>query len=74
MKNAFTVDLEDWFCSHNLKQVINYKDWDKQESRIVQNTMPLINLLNKHQIKATFFVLGWIASRYHELIKIISAE
>ena len=74
MKSAFTVDLEDWFCSHNLKEAIKYEDWDRLESRVEKNTMLLINLLHKNNTKATFFVLGWIAERFPQLIEIIYRE
>ncbi len=74
MKNAFTVDLEDWFCSHNLKNAISFKDWDRMESRVVANSMLLIDLLSKHCVKATFFALGWVAERYPDLIKILNEE
>ena len=74
MKNAFTVDLEDWFCSHNLKGTINNEDWDTLPGRVVKPTMDILQLLGKHKCKATFFVLGWIADRYPELIQIIARE
>jgi polysaccharide deacetylase family protein (PEP-CTERM system associated) len=69
MKNAFTVDLEDWFCSHNLKSAIKYEDWDKLESRVEKNTYSILNLLEKSNTKATFFVLGWVSDRFPSLIK-----
>lgn len=74
MKNAFTVDLEDWFCSHNLKATIQYEDWDKLESRVERNTFALLDLLSKSNVKATFFALGWIAERFPGLIKAIYRE
>lgn len=74
MKNAFTVDLEDWFCSHNLKSFIAYEDWDKMESRVEANTEALLNLLARKKVTATFFVLGWIATRYPQLIEAIYKE
>jgi peptidoglycan/xylan/chitin deacetylase (PgdA/CDA1 family) len=67
--NAFTIDLEDWFCSHNLKGIIKYDDWDHLEGRVVEPTMRILQLLNNYQCKATFFVLGWIADRYPDLVK-----
>ncbi|WP_316841968.1 XrtA system polysaccharide deacetylase [Pedobacter gandavensis] len=74
MINGFTIDLEDWFCSHNLLGAIRYEDWDKLPGRVVEPTMRILELLSKAQCKATFFVLGWIADRYPELIKMIAAE
>jgi polysaccharide deacetylase family protein (PEP-CTERM system associated) len=74
MKNVFTVDLEDWFCSHNLKSVIRYESWDQLESRVEQNATALLHLLDRNKTKATFFVLGWIASRFPGLVQIIQKE
>lgn len=74
MKNAFTVDLEDWFCSHNLVSEIKYEDWDNLESRVTAPTLRLLVLLKKYDCKATFFVLGWVADRYPELIQRIAVD
>lgn len=74
MKNAFTVDLEDWFCSHNLLHAVSYQEWDKQESRVERNTELLLTLLQKHQVTATFFVLGWVADRFPGLIRTIHQQ
>lgn len=74
MKNAISVDLEDWFCVKNLDQVIKKDDWNKCELRIVQSTERILSLLNKHDTKATFFVLGWIAERVPHLIREIERE
>lgn len=68
VKNAMSVDLEDWFCVHNLSAVIKRDDWDKCELRVHESTRRVLNLLEKHQTYATFFVLGWVAERLPELI------
>ena len=74
MKNAFSVDLEDWFCVKNFTDVINYSDWDKCELRVEKNTNRLLELLDKHNVKGTFFILGWIAERCPELVRRIAKE
>ncbi len=66
MIDAISIDLEDWFCAHNLK--IDIKDWNNLELRVIENTRKLLRILGKYKIKATFFVLGWIAKRIPELI------
>jgi polysaccharide deacetylase family protein (PEP-CTERM system associated) len=68
MKNALSIDLEDWFCANNLSNVIPREKWDEQELRVVHNTKRLLDLFEKYNIKATFFVLGWIAERVPYLI------
>lgn len=67
--NAISIDLEDWFCVHNLSGAIKRSDWDKCELRVYESTKCVLNLLDKHKTHATFFVLGWIAKRLPELIR-----
>jgi polysaccharide deacetylase family protein (PEP-CTERM system associated) len=73
MKNALSIDLEDWFCVHNFAEVIPYSSWNARELRVEQNTRRLLDQLARHQVKATFFVLGWIADKTPDLIKEIAA-
>jgi len=68
MINALTFDLEDWFCVHYLEHTIK-EEWDKCEQRAARNTKTILDLLDKHNVKATFFVLGWIAERIPDLIR-----
>jgi polysaccharide deacetylase family protein (PEP-CTERM system associated) len=74
MKNAISIDVEDWFCANNISETINIKEWEKCESRIKQNTFKILSILDKRGVKATFFVLGWIAERYPEIVVKISSE
>jgi polysaccharide deacetylase family protein (PEP-CTERM system associated) len=67
MKNAFSVDLEDWFCAYNLR--IKMEDWDTRELRVVDNTRRILDILAKHNTAATFFVLGWVAERVPDLVR-----
>lgn len=72
MLNALSIDLEDWFCAYNLR--IPIQDWDKQEFRVVNSTHRLLDLLSKHGVRATFFVLGWVAERAPELIQEVERQ
>jgi len=67
--NAFTVDLEDWFCVGNMESVFPPSGWHEQELRIERPAELLLELLKKHKVRATFFVLGWIAERCPELVR-----
>ena len=69
LKNALSIDLEDWFCVHNLIEAIKPTDWDKCELRVYESTKRILRLLEKHDTRATFFVLGWVAERLPELIR-----
>lgn len=74
MTNALSFDIEDWFQVENLRSVIPRGDWDKYELRVERNTLKILEILRKHNTKATFFVLGWIAERCPELVRKISQE
>mgnify|MGYP002632301185 FL=1 len=66
--NAFSVDLEDWYQGIELP----FDSWSQHTNRIRKGVDPLLELLDKHNTKATFFTLGWIGEKYPELIKQIT--
>ena len=74
MLNALTFDLEDYYHVTAFNQVIPTDQWDSMESRIERNCEKILSLLDEFKIKATFFVLGWIAERYPILIRTIYNE
>ena len=66
VKNAFTVDVEDWAQSTlDLSRPIS--------ERVVVNTRRLLALLTKCDVRATFFVQGMVAERFPELVAEIAA-
>ena len=70
-----TIDVEDWFQVENLRPWFPPSAWDTQQSRVERNTRNLLDLLDAaNQVKATFFVLGWIAQRHPGLVKEIAAR
>ena len=71
--HAFTIDLEEWFCTHNFQGVIDYENWPKLESRVCAQAEQLLELLDRHRVKATFFVLGWVAVHHAALLQKIAA-
>lgn len=74
MKNALSIDLEDWFCVKNLAQAIKRDDWDKCDLRVRANTTRILDLLDRHNVRATFFILGWVADRAPDLIRDVEAR
>lgn len=72
--NAMTVDVEDYFHVTAFAKDINREDWHSLEYRAEQNTERVLKLFSDSGVKATFFVLGWIAKRSPSLIKKIYAE
>ena len=67
-----TVDLEDWFHILDNPLTSNPKTWNEFESRIDIGSNIILDLFSKHNIKATFFCLGWIAEKYPYLIQEIN--
>lgn len=67
--NAFTVDVEDYFHVSAFETVVCRDEWDRYEVRVVANTRRLLELLDRHGVAATFFVLGWVAQKCPELVR-----
>jgi polysaccharide deacetylase family protein (PEP-CTERM system associated) len=67
--NAFTVDVEDYFHVAALSAAISRERWESLPQRVEGNTNRLLDLLDETNTKATFFVLGWVAQRFPELIR-----
>ena len=64
--NMMSVDLEDYYCD------LPFSEWQKYESRVIKNTQVILDLFEKYDVKATFFVLGYIAEKFPGMIKKIS--
>tara|TARA_R110000850_G_scaffold4827_19_gene21168 strand:- start:487 stop:1383 length:897 start_codon:yes stop_codon:yes gene_type:complete len=71
--NAMSVDIEDWFQVGAFETVIDRSDWDQLEHRVERNTEAVLALFDEAGIKATFFILGWVAERYPALMRRIAA-
>ena len=67
MTNIFTVDLEDWFHVCGVK-ALSREQWGSLPSRVESTTRWLLDTLDASGVRATFFVLGWIAEQYPELV------
>ena len=69
VRNALSVDVEDWFQVGAFETVIDRKDWDSLECRVERNTDAVLALFDDAGIKGTFFTLGWVAERYPALMR-----
>ena len=67
--NYLTIDVEDYFQVAAFEKVIKPELWDNYESRVEGNTDAILNILKTRNIKATFFVVGWIAEKYPQLVQ-----
>jgi polysaccharide deacetylase family protein (PEP-CTERM system associated) len=72
--NAFTVDVEDWYHICGVEKFISPTMWNELESRVNIGTEKILNMLSKKNIKGTFFILGYIAELYPDMVKIIFRE
>ena len=68
MRNVFTVDLEEWFHVCGVA-TLGREHWDRLPSRVEATTDRVLDLLHHANVRATFFVVGWVAERYPRLIE-----
>ena len=68
-QNVFTVDLEEWFhiCASGLAE-LRPENWDRLPSRVDLTTRLLLDLLDAANVRATFFVVGWVAERHADVV------
>jgi polysaccharide deacetylase family protein (PEP-CTERM system associated) len=69
VRNALSVDVEDWFHVGAFENVISRDNWAALECRVERNTDALLEMFGNAGIKATFFTLGWVAQRYPHLMR-----
>lgn len=74
MKNALTIDVEDYFQVSAFDSIITRDDWDHIKPRVEANTDRLLQLFADTGAKATFFTLGWVAQRFPGLMRRIVAQ
>jgi len=69
----FTIDLEEYFQVSAFETCVSQSTWGRFESRVTAQVTRLLDLLARHDARATFFTLGWVAKRHPKLIRTISA-
>jgi peptidoglycan-N-acetylglucosamine deacetylase len=67
-----TFDIEEWFHLLDNDSTKSVNQWNSFESRIHYGMNLIYDIIDKYQVKATFFVVGWIAEKYPEIIREIS--
>lgn len=68
--HILTIDLEEWFHIND-STLFSIENWWKLESRILKGTTVILEFLERHDIKSTFFVVGWVAEMYPGLVQTI---
>jgi polysaccharide deacetylase family protein (PEP-CTERM system associated) len=71
--NAMTIDVEDYFHVSAFDGVLPRQRWDRMESRVCANTDRLLAIFDAAGVHSTFFVLGWVAERFPDLVRRIAA-
>ena len=72
--NILTFDIEEWFHILDFEETRSEEQWRNYEVRIYQNVERLFRILDETNSRATFFVIGWIAKTYPDLVKQIAAK
>ena len=67
-KNILQIDIEDWYCD------LDANEWGSYETRVVPATNKILSILKETNNKATFFILGYVAENFPELVEKIEEE
>jgi polysaccharide deacetylase family protein (PEP-CTERM system associated) len=70
--HVFTVDVEDYFHVNAFERIIDRSDWDRFPTRVERNTDIILELLDRHGAKGTFFTLGWVADKHPGVVRRIA--
>jgi len=74
IRNAMTIDVEDYFQVSAFAPHIPRDSWPSMTCRVERNVERILALLRERDVKATFFTLGWIAERYPQVVRAIVNE
>lgn len=70
--NILTIDVEEWFHLLDFDATRTEAEWGKYEVRIYDNVERIFRVLEETDTKATFFIIGWIAKTYPDLVRQIA--
>jgi len=73
-RHLLTVALEDYYQVGAFNRLIQKGQWYRFEARLEQSTRRTLDLLDHHGVRATFFVVGWVAERLPELVREVAAR
>jgi polysaccharide deacetylase family protein (PEP-CTERM system associated) len=74
IQHYFTVDVEEYFHVSAFASVVAPRDWARYPSRAAAAIEQLLMLLDEHDARGTFFVLGWLAQRHPHIVRTIAAQ
>ena len=73
MRNVLSVDVEDYFHVEAFAGCVSPDEWGSFPARVERNVWRVLEMLEQHQARATFFVLGWVAERHPGVVRGIAA-
>ncbi len=74
MKNALSVDLEDYYHVSAFRQTIAEAEWSSQEDRVERNTDLLLQWFDEAGCRATFFTLGWVGEKHPKVVRRLAEQ
>jgi len=74
MLNVLSIDLEEYFHPTEVQSEVNPSQWSSLPSRIEHSTRVVLDLLDRSEVKATFFVLGWVARNHPAVVREIASR
>lgn len=72
--NYLTIDVEEYYHVSAFEGVVSHDEWPGLESRVEKTTEKILQILSERGVKATFFVVGWVAERHPQLVREIVAD
>jgi len=67
--HALSIDVEDYFHVHAYSTTIKQEHWTDYPGTLERQLPKLLDILDEHKTKATFFVLGWVAEHCPSLVR-----
>lgn len=71
-RQVFSVDVEEYFHVSAFERFVSRDEWPAQESRLEASMDALLELLDEAGVHGTFFILGWVAERFPNLVRTLS--
>lgn len=72
--NILTFDVEEWFHLLDFDNTRTEDKWLNYPVRIHENVDRILDILDRTDTNATFFIIGWVAKTYPEVVKKIAAR
>lgn len=72
LTHALSFDIEDWFHIVEIEALSNTDDWDSMPSLVERYTNEILEICEIANVKATFFMLGWIAEHHPQVVRSIA--